>query len=148
MAGSVAETLIGAVVLVAAGGFMAYTAQTTDIGVGAGNYQITAQFRQVNGLNIGGDVRISGVKVGAVSELSLDPATYYANVTLSIRSGVEIPTDSSAKISTDGLLGGAYVAIEPGGAEEMLAAGAEVEFTQGSVNILDLVSKAIAGVGG
>jgi phospholipid/cholesterol/gamma-HCH transport system substrate-binding protein len=146
MANSAAETVIGAAVLVVAGGFLAYAARTADVDVG-GAYQLTASFRKADGVTIGGDVRISGVKVGSIREMTLDPQTYRANVVVSIREGVQVPEDSAATIASDGLLGGAHVAIQPGGSEFMLEPGASFEFTQGSVNILDLVGRAIGGGG-
>jgi phospholipid/cholesterol/gamma-HCH transport system substrate-binding protein len=147
MANSAAETLIGAAVLVVAGGFLAYASRTADIGVGGGAYDLVASFRKADGVTVGGDVRISGVKVGSVREMALDPETYRARVVVSIREGVLVPEDSAATIASDGLLGGAHVAIQPGGAEFMLEPGDEFEFTQGSVNILDLVGRAISGSG-
>jgi phospholipid/cholesterol/gamma-HCH transport system substrate-binding protein len=147
MANSAAETVIGAAVLVVAGGFLAYAARTADVDVG-GAYELTASFRKADGVTIGGDVRISGVKVGSIREIALDSQTYRANVVVSIREGVQVPEDSAATIASDGLLGGAHVAIQPGGSEFMLEPGDSFEFTQGSVNILDLVGRAIGGGGG
>lgn len=146
MASNAAETLIGAAVLAVAGGFMFYTAQTADIsGAGGGNYEIKAAFRKAAGISSGADVRVSGVKVGAVSGLSLDPKTYRAVASLSIRDDVKIPDDSVVTITSDGLLGGSYVAIDPGASDFFVASGAELTNTQGSVDLLDLLSKAVAG---
>lgn len=145
MADSTAETLIGAAVLAVAGGFLVYAAQTADIGgVGAGYYEVNAPFRKAEGLSVGADVRVSGVKVGAVTGLSLDEKTYQAIARLSIEDRYKIPEDSSVSIATEGLLGGAFVAISPGASDFMLENGGTVEFTQGSVNLLELLGKAIA----
>jgi phospholipid/cholesterol/gamma-HCH transport system substrate-binding protein len=144
---NVAETLVGALVLATAIGFVVYTAQGTDVAVGGGEYEVSANFRKADGLTIGGDVRISGIKIGTVTSLSLDPQTYSAKVSFSIRDDIEIPTDSSARIATEGLLGVAYVSIEPGANDEMLGAGDSLTYTQGSIDILDLVGKAISGGG-
>lgn len=144
---NVAETLVGALVLATAIGFVVYTAQGTDVAVGGGEYEVSANFRKADGLTIGGDVRISGIKIGTVTSLSLDPQTYSAKVSFSIRDDIEIPTDSSARIATEGLLGGAFVSIEPGANDEMLGAGDSLTYTQGSIDILDLVGKAISGGG-
>lgn len=142
MANNAAETVIGALVLVVAGGFLAYAAQSTDIGA-RDNYTLTAKFFAANGIASGADVRVSGVKVGNVTDLTLDEKTYEAVVALSIRKGVGIPSDSSAKISSDGLLGGSYISIEPGGSEYELEPGEDIERTQGSVSIIDLLGKAV-----
>jgi phospholipid/cholesterol/gamma-HCH transport system substrate-binding protein len=146
MSDSAAETVVGAVVLAVAGGFMLYAAQHTEFTTG-GAYEVTAVFRKADGLTTGGDVRISGVKVGSVRGVSLDPQSYEANVSLAITQGVQIPDDSSASVASDGLLGGAHVAIQPGGSEFMLEPGGEITITQGSVNIMDLIGRAVTGGG-
>lgn len=148
--GNVVETIIGAVVLSAAGGFLVYAANTADIGFGGagGSYPVVAEFRKAEGLSVGGDVRISGVKVGSVSEMALNPQNYFARITLAIEPGVELPEDSLAKITSDGLLGSAYVAVEPGASDLMFEPGMEFEHTQGSVNITELVGRAVQGFTG
>jgi phospholipid/cholesterol/gamma-HCH transport system substrate-binding protein len=146
MASNVAETLIGAAVLAVAGGFLVYAAQTADIGgVGAGNYELKAAFRKASGVSVGADVRVSGVKVGTVSDLRLDPETYQAIASFAISDDIKIPEDSAVKITSDGLLGGSYIAIDPGASEFLAEDGYTLEFTQGSVDLLELLSKAVTG---
>ncbi|MEM6438797.1 MAG: outer membrane lipid asymmetry maintenance protein MlaD [Pseudomonadota bacterium] len=149
MASNAAETAIGAVVLAAAAGFLVYAAQTADIALSSGedSYVLTAAFRKAEGVSVGGDVRIAGVKVGAVRALELDPDTYRAVARLEIDASVRLPDDSDAAILSEGLLGGSYVSITPGGSDLYLADGDQVMFTQGSVNLLDLVGAAISGRG-
>ena len=145
MASNAAETLIGAAVLAVAGGFLVYAAQTVDLGgVGSGYYELKAPFRKAEGLAVGADVRVSGVKVGTVTSLELDPDTYRAIVSLSIEDVYKVPEDSSVTITSEGLLGGSFVAIDPGASDFFLEAGDEVEHTQGSVNLLELIGKTIA----
>lgn len=144
MASSTAEAVIGAIVLAVAGGFFFYAARTADVGL-SGTYPLTANFRRADGLSSGVDVRISGVKVGTVRAMDLDPQTYEARVTMAVQQGIRLPDDSAATIASDGLLGGAHVAIKPGGSEFMLEPGDSFTFTQGAVNILDLVNRAITG---
>lgn len=144
MANTTVEASIGAAVLAVAIGFVVYAAQTADLRMGD-TYPLTANFRRADGLTVGGEVRIAGVKVGTISSMDLDPQTYEARVALSIRDGIAVPEDSSATISSDGLLGGAHVAIQPGGSEFALESGDAFLFTQGAVNILDLVNRAITG---
>lgn len=139
MASNVAETIIGAVVLVAAGGFIAYAAQSTDVGGGSGTYTLDAAFRSASGIGPGTDVRMSGVKIGTVASMSLDPQTYQAVTVLALSNEIQVPEDSDAKISADGLLGGNYVSLTPGGSEFMLEPGDEILNTQGSVSLLDLL---------
>jgi phospholipid/cholesterol/gamma-HCH transport system substrate-binding protein len=149
MASNAAETAIGAVVLAAAAGFLVYAAQTADIALGSGgdSYVLKAAFRKAEGVGVGGDVRIAGVKVGAIRSLELDPETYRAVARLEIDAAVRLPDDSDAAILSEGLLGGSYVAITPGGSDLYLADGDELMFTQGSVNLMDLVGAAISGRG-
>ena len=146
MAGSAAETLIGAVVLVTAAGFLVYAANTADVDVArSGGTELVAKFRKAEGVNEGAAVRIAGVKVGTVSDMTLDPQSYQAVLKLSLRGGVEIPEDSAAKITSAGLLGDNFIALDPGASEYMLETGDEITFTQSSVNLLDLAGQAIGG---
>lgn len=141
MASSAAETVIGAAVLAVAGGFLVYAANTADVSVGGGQYGLTAEFRKAEGLSVGSDVQISGVKVGTITNISLNQDTFRAAVNMSIRDGVKIPEDSIAKIVSEGLLGGNFITVDPGGSDFMLEPGAAFEFTQGSINLIDLVLK-------
>lgn len=146
MANSATETLIGAAVLVIAGGFLVYAANTADVSISDG-YKVVAKFQKAEGLNVGGDVRIAGVKVGSVSDMELDDQTYFATVTMSLDEEVRLPDDSSAKITSASLLGDNFVALEPGGSEFMLEPGDELQYTQGSVSVGDLIGKVIQGGG-
>ncbi|MBB5514754.1 phospholipid/cholesterol/gamma-HCH transport system substrate-binding protein [Rubricella aquisinus] len=147
-AGSAAETVIGAIVLVAAAGFIAFAAETADLSAGGDRYELEAKFRKADGLSVGTDVRVSGVKVGTVEALELDPTTYLAVARLSLDSEIELPEDSDARIESDGLLGGNYVAITPGASDFMLISGDEIINTQGSVSLIDLILKFGSSVGG
>ena len=146
MASNTVEALIGAVVLTAAGGFLVYAANTASISAGGG-YELVAEFRKAEGISPGGDVRIGGVKIGSITEMDLDPQSYKAVVRLSIDDEVQLPDDSDVKITSSSLLGDSYLAITPGGSEFMLEPGDEIEFTQDSVSLMDLVGKFIAGTG-
>lgn len=142
MSNRLIETLAGAAVITVAVAFAAYSYSRAGIGTVDG-YEISASFNRIDGLAVGNDVRISGVKVGTVIEQDLNPETYMAVVKMSVRSDIMLPLDSSAKIASDGLLGGKFVALEPGGDIDMIAAGGEIEYTQGSVNLEDLIGQAI-----
>ncbi|PQA89028.1 outer membrane lipid asymmetry maintenance protein MlaD [Hyphococcus luteus] len=136
------ETIVGAVVIAIAAAFLAYAYGVSGKGIGRDQYRIAAVFGRVDGVTVGSEVRIAGVKVGAVSANSLDSRTYEANVEFAIDGNVEIPEDSIAKVVSDGLLGGAHIAIEPGASEEMLRAGDKITITQGSVDLLGLAVQA------
>lgn len=138
------ETILGAVVVVIAVGFFAFAAAQAGQTGAAGGYDLTARFQRVDGINVGSDVRVSGVKVGAVRAVALDPDTYLAKLTLTINNGVHVLDDSTARVATDGLLGGAYIAIEPAGMAP-LAPGAEIPNTRGSVDLLTLFASFAQG---
>jgi phospholipid/cholesterol/gamma-HCH transport system substrate-binding protein len=138
------ETILGAVVAVVAIGFFAFAAaQAGQTGASEG-YDLSARFQRIDGINVGSDVRISGVKVGVVRAVALDNETYLARVTMAVNDGVRVPDDSTARIASDGLLGGAYVAIEPGSMDP-IPAGGEILNTQGSVDLLTLFSSMAGG---
>jgi phospholipid/cholesterol/gamma-HCH transport system substrate-binding protein len=139
MANSAAETAIGAVVLAAAVGFLIYAGQTRGVEIGGGSYPLTASFRTAEGVSVGTDVRLAGINVGSVTGLDLDPETYQARMTFTVRGGLEIPEDTDIKIASESLLGGSYVELTPGASEFMLQPGDEILNTQGSVSLLDLL---------
>lgn len=147
MAHSMSETLIGAAVLATAGGFFFYAASVADVDVATGGYDVTAEFRRAEGIAPGGDVRIAGVKVGTIRSMSLDQRSYRAVVTMTIRAGIDIPEDTAAKITSASLLGDSFIALAPGASDVMLGSGDSFEFTQDSVSLIDLATKAVAGSG-
>lgn len=144
MNSNLVETLIGAVVIGVAAVFLVFAYSTVGPRTGGG-YALTAKFDRVDGLPVGADVRISGIKVGSVTGQDLDPLTYRALVRLSVSSSIELPDDSSAKVASEGLLGGAYIAIEPGGSDKVIAPGGEIKYTQSSVDLMGLISRAVFG---
>jgi len=139
---NVIETVMGGVVLLVAAGFVYLVFQTGSVGNGSG-YLVTAEFDNASGLTTGGEVRMSGVKIGTVVSQRLDPNTYFAVVTFSIADTVKLPRDTSARILADGLLGSNFVALEPGGEEETIEPGGRINFTQGSINVVDLLGRFI-----
>jgi phospholipid/cholesterol/gamma-HCH transport system substrate-binding protein len=143
---NLAETLIGAIVVAVAVGFLGFTYLRTGSGSLSG-YDVLARLPKVDGLGIGTDVRISGIKVGSVSDLVLDPKNYLVTVHMNIRSDIKLPTDSSMMITSSGILGSSYLSIAPGGDDKMIAAGGYIENTQ-SANSADLMSLAGRFIGG
>ena len=137
------ETLLGAIVLVVAVVFFIYGTGKANVGSSAGGYEVTAQFTDIGSLGIGDDVKISGVAVGTVAKIALDPVLYNADVTLSINDQVELPYDTSARISSEGLLGGTYMALDVGGDTEMLADGDSIAITQSAQNLEQLLGQFI-----
>ena len=145
MAENVTEVLTGAGVLAAALGFAFYAGLGESMGGTKGGYELKASFRSVDGVSVGTDVRLAGVKVGTVTRLDLNPDTYYADATVTVRDGIDVPDDSSILISSEGLLGGNFVEIQPGGSPVMLAAGEEILDTQGAVGLVQLLMKFVSG---
>ena len=139
---NIVETLLGAVVLAVALGFLARAYGRSDAG-DPGGYTLRAKFDRTDGLENGGDVRISGIKVGRILTQELDPQTFRAEVTFSVRNGIELPADSSAAIVSSGLLGGKYLSVVPGGEDEILTDRGEIKLTQSSVNLEDLIGRYI-----
>lgn len=136
------ETLIGALVVAVAGVFFWYGWNTTG-SAPVGGYELIGRFDGVDGINVGTDVRMSGIKIGTVTSQELDQKSYRALVRMNIKEEIKLPDDSSIRVASEGLLGGAYLAVSPGGSETMLKNGGEFETTQGSVDLIGLVSKAI-----
>jgi phospholipid/cholesterol/gamma-HCH transport system substrate-binding protein len=145
MAHERAEVLTGAAVLAAAVAFAVYAAQGAGLMSQPESYPLTASFRSVEGITVGSDVRLAGVKVGTVTSLTLNPATFFADATITMRNDVQLPTDSTILVSSEGLLGGNFVEILPGGALENLAPGDEIEDTQGAVSLITLLLKFVGG---
>ena len=136
------ETVMGAVVLGVAAFFIVFAYSKAEVGAVEG-YEIQAKFDRVDGILAGSDVRMSGIKIGTVTVSSLDPKTYFAEVKMNIRSDVKIPEDTSIAVSSDGLLGEQFLALSPGGSDDMLEPGGEITTTQGSIDLMGLVGKMI-----
>lgn len=139
------EVLVGGVVFAAAIGFAVYAAQSTGVARGGSGYELHASFRSVEGVSVGTDVRLAGVKIGTVSQMDLNTETYRADTTLTVQNGIEIPDDSAVVVASEGLLGGNFVEIRPGGSLFYLAAGDEILDTQGSVSLISLLLKFVSG---
>jgi|SRR5690625_3559946 len=144
----VVETVLGAVVLLVAVGFIIFAYNTTDLGPSTNGYQVEAVFDDASGVRTGTEVRMSGVRIGSVVGYDLDPETFDAVVILSIRDGLKLPSDTSARILPDGLLGGTFVSLTPGGELEDIAPGGRIRHTQGSINLMDLLGRFVFGGGG
>ena len=138
------EVTIGALVLAVAVGFVLYVGQTTGISASTGGYQISAAFRSAEGISTGTDVRLAGVKIGTVTDMALNLETYRADVTFAIQKGIAIPDDSTFVIESEGLLGGQYVEVVPGGSFDYLVDGDEALDTQGAVSLTSLLMKFVA----
>ena len=148
MSENTTEVLVGGAVLAVAGFFLFFAAQTTGYRQASGGaYELSASFRSAEGLSLGTDVRLAGVKVGTVTGLDLNPQTFRADVRFSVSKAIELPDDSAAVVASEGLLGGTYLELVPGGSPFNLDPGAEIEDTQGAVSLISLLLKFAAGGG-
>ena len=134
------EIIMGLVVLIAAGFFVGLVYQAADISTSPG-YNINAEFGTTGGLTVGDDVRLSGIKIGRITDQSLDPVTYIAVVKLRIDESVSLPEDSSARITSSSLLGGNFLELIPGTSDDMLEDGATIYDTFDPVSLSDLLGK-------
>lgn len=147
MSRNILETILGGIVLLVAAGFVIFAFNTTSVSTSDG-YRLTAAFDNATGINIGSDVRLAGLKVGTVTSQAIDPQTFQARLEFSIDERIQLPEDSSARIVPEGLLGSNYVDLEPGGSTINLADGAAIQFTQGAVNLADLLGRFVFSEGG
>lgn len=138
----VAETLTGAVVLLIAGGFLAYAVAHSGRTAGSG-YPLRAEFDRIDGLATGADVKIGGVKVGTVTNERIDPASFRAIVSFTVQDNIKLPKDTAAVITSESLLGGKYIALAPGGDSAELKPGQTITITQSSVSLEELLGKFI-----
>ena len=145
MAENTTEVLVGGVVLAAAIGFAVYASQIAGVSGGGESYPLTASFRSLEGVSVGSDVRLAGVKIGTVTDVSLNPETFRADTRVAVQKDVQIPDDSAIVISSEGLLGGNFVEVMPGGSPFYFSEGDEITDTQGAVSLISLLLKFVSG---
>ena len=140
MRGNVIETVMGAVVILAAALFLVFAYKSSQLRPVTG-YQVSADFARVDGIRQGSDVRISGIKIGSVVAEELDPKTFLANVRMSIDPSVKLPDDTVAEIISAGLLGDKYMSLVPGGSDKVIPPGGKITYTQSSVSLENLIGQ-------
>lgn len=143
---SMLETVMGAVVLLAAVAFLSFAYEAANLR-GSNGYEIVAEFGATGGLSVGDDVRISGIKVGQITDQQLDPVTYVARIVIALDPEIQIPADSSARITAASLLGGNYLELLPGAEIDMLQPGDVIYDTRDPVSLTDLLGKAVFAAG-
>ena len=150
MGHNVFETILGAVVLALAALFLVFAYSSADLHKVKG-YNVTANFPMVDGLKDGTDVKINGVKVGSVAGLRLNtdpgPSQYLVTVSMTLNPSVQLPTDTIALVSSESLLGGKYMSLEPGVDETMIKTDGtgRVTRTQAPLRLDDLIGQVIYG---
>ena len=140
MSRSLVETLLGAVVLAVAIGFLIFAYNKSGVAT-SGGYEVSAAFNRVDGITNGSDVRIGGIKVGTVVDRELEPETFRAVLRMSIDEAVALPMDSTAAVVSDGLLGGKFIDLQPGAEETLIADGGRIAYTQSSLLLEELIGK-------
>lgn len=143
---NIIETVMGGVVLLVALFFVVFAFTSAGSGTVSG-YEVTARFDNAAGLTPGTDVRLSGVKVGSVIEQKLDLESFSAVVVMTVQSDLKLPTDTSARVLPDGLLGSNFIELQPGGELENIADGGAIEYTQGAINIVDVAIRSLLNTG-
>ena len=142
MSRNLIETVLGAVVLVVAALFLFFAYTTSQVRAVPG-YQVTAEFDRIDGIRDGSDVRIAGVKVGSVIGATLDPRTFLATLRITIAPEYKLPDDTVAEIVSSGLLGDKYMALVPGGSEKIIPPGGQIQYTQSSISLENLIGQMI-----
>ena len=147
MADNKIEIFVGGLVLAGTVAFGVYASQVAGLSASGQTYDVSASFRSLEGVSVGTDVRLAGVKIGTVSDVTLNPETYRADTIVALDMDTQIPDDSAIIISSEGLLGGNFVEIVPGGSPFYFEAGDEITDTQGAVSLISLLLKFVGGDG-
>lgn len=138
----------GAFVLLGFAALLFLTTQTTTSGMrltSPAHYNVTAKFDNIGDLKVGAPVSMAGVEIGRVARIDLDPQQYKAVVLLQIDSKYnQIPVDSDATIYTQGLLGGKFIGLTPGGSETYLKDHGRIDFTQSALMLENLIGQMFA----
>lgn len=138
--GRIFETVVGICVLIISACFFNFVYMKSNW-KSIDGYVLKAKFDRADGLTEGTDVKISGVRVGKIDSIEVDPKSFLAVVTFHISKDIKIPVDSAASVTSDGLFGGKYLSISPGGEDETLKNGEEIERTTGPINLEGLIGK-------
>ena len=109
-------------------------------------YTVYAKFNRVDGLGIGSKIKLGGIQIGSVSDQEIDPITFMAKISMRIQSNIQLPLDSSARVIADGLLGDAFIDIQPGGANSYISQNGYINYTQDAVNLVDLLGRFVFSV--
>ena len=140
MKNSFVETIVGAVVLAIAAGFFMFLYNSSSVGA-TGGIKIIAEFENIEGISVGSDIRMAGIKIGSVVEQKLDPESFQAVVTMSVANNLKLTDDTTAKITSEGLLGSKFIALEIGGSDEILKDGDSLTHTQSALDIWALINE-------
>ena len=136
------DAFLGFTVLLITGLFIFYVYITLDTKLfKSDGFSLHARFENIDGIVTGSKVKLSGVNIGTVKSISLEPESYYAFITMNFDKKFSFPDDTEASVQLEGLLGGSYISILPGGSDVMLLNDQEILYTQGSTSLLNLMLK-------
>ena len=136
------DAFLGLLVLLVFGLFLLYVYMTIDTKLFKNDaFQLHARFDNIDGIVAGSKVKMSGVNIGSVKSISIEPENFYALITMNFDEEFDFPDDTEASVQLEGLLGGSYISILPGGSEVILLNDQEILFTQGSTSLLNLMLK-------
>ena len=139
---NILDAFLGFTVLLITGLFLFYVYITLDTKLfKSDGFRLHARFENVDGIVTGSKVKLSGVNIGTVRSISLAPESYYAFITMNFDKKFSFPDDTEASVQLEGLLGGSYISILPGGSDVMLLNDQEILYTQGSTSLLNLMLK-------
>ena len=142
MKSDIFEFIVGLGVIIIAGWFILSVVSKSDkLSNISDTTKYIASFNDVSGISVGSNIKLAGVNVGKVLELKLDEINYTAEMVLGINRKIKIPNDSEIIITSEGLLGGNYVSISPGGSDIFLKANEKFSFTQSSLSLNNLIQK-------
>ena len=139
---NILDAFLGFTVLLITGLFLFYVYITLDTKLfKSDGFRLHARFENIDGIVTGSKVKLSGVNIGTVKSISLEPESYYALITINFDKKFSFPDDTEASVQLEGLLGGSYISILPGGSDVMLLNDQEILYTQGSTSLLNLMLK-------
>ncbi len=145
---NVLETVMGAVVLLAAAAFLFIVYSAAGVSEAGGGYHVIMRLDQGGSITPGTDVRAAGVKVGTVVKQEFDAKAFQAVITLDVEQRVQLPTDSSANVDQDGLLGNSYVNLQLGSDDTLMKEGDTFRYATGALSLGKIIGMAISGGGG
>ena len=139
---NILDAFLGFTVLLITGLFLFYVYITLDTKLfESDGFRLHARFENIDGIVTGSKVKLSGVNIGTVKSISLEPESYYAFITMNFDKKFSFPDDTEASVQLEGLLGGSYISILPGGSDVILLNDQEILYTQGSTSLLNLMLK-------
>ena len=142
------EAIVGFLILLVCGMFLTHLARVNQLSKNEVYKDVLyAKFNNIEGIKVGSEVKIAGVRVGVVKDVKLDNNTFQVKLKLNVMENLNIPNDSTLAVTSSGLLGGKFLNIKPGIEEDVLTNGSSFTSTQSALNLEDLIGKVVAAFG-